>query len=95
MKWSKFIMRKYNPLEPIRAPFDGLPFLACIWDTWTGLAVYARHYDCENRCPGKYEFFYVSQDPEEKGWEIKIEEDPFPITRWMPLPLFVCDEINT
>lgn len=67
-------------------PFDGKPFLAYIWGEWVGMAIYSRHYDATNRCPGKYEFFYVTNNPEDCGWEIKIEESPFPITHWMPLP---------
>lgn len=90
-EWQEFIIKKHSPLEDRKAPYDGKPFLACIWgnDTagaWVGMGIYSCHYDAGERCPGKYEFFYVSQNPEEEGWEIKIEENPFPITHWMHLP---------
>jgi len=88
-EWKLFTKIKYaaNPLSNFAAPFDSKPFLACIWGEWVGQAIYARHYDAtDNRCPGKYEFFYVTQNPEDEGWKIHISEDPFPITHWMPLP---------
>lgn len=86
MEWREFKIRAYNPHKREQEPYDGQPFLACIWGKWVGEAVYARHYESDGRVPGKYEFFYVTKDPEEEGWQIKIEEDPFPITHWMPLP---------
>lgn len=58
---------------------------------WVGLGIYKRHYDAgpENRCPGKYEFFYVTHDPEEGGLRFKkeLEEIDRMITDWMPLPI--------
>lgn len=90
-EWKPFKLRPYSPFTKDEAPFDGQPFLACIWGdaegSWVGEAIYARHYDAaEDRVPMKYEFFYVTQDPEREGWKIRIETDPFPITHWMPLP---------
>lgn len=86
MEWNEFKKVKQNPFEKSEAPYDGNSFLACIWGEWVGQSVYARHYDATDRCPGKYEFFYVTKNPEEYGWQIRIEEDPFPITHWAPLP---------
>jgi hypothetical protein len=85
-EWIKFKKQKYDPLKEYQPPFDGQSFLACIWGEWVGQAIYVRHYDATDRIPGKYEFFYVTQNPEEEGWKIKIETVPFPITHWMPLP---------
>ena len=90
-EWKKFEIKKYSPPETREPPYDSRPFLACIWGNdsaggWVGQAVYSRHYDAGNRCAGKYEFFYVTTDPEHEGWEIRIEEQPFPISHWMPLP---------
>lgn len=91
-EWEKFVIRKYSPFGDFSVPYDGRPFLACIWGgeagAWVAQAVYVRRYDATNRCAGKYEFFYVAQTDgaDEKFWEIKIEERPFPITHWMPLP---------
>lgn len=91
MKWNEFKLIPYSPFHQSEAPYDGKPFLACIWGNdeaggWVGMGIYARHYDAGDRCPGKYEFFYVTQNPEEEGWQIKVEENPFPITHWMRLP---------
>lgn len=86
MEWIKFDSSNHHYMSKCEPPFDGQPFLACIWGDWVGLGIYAHHYDSDNRCPGKYEFFYVSENPEEVGWQIRIGEDPFPITYWMPLP---------
>jgi Protein of unknown function (DUF551) len=90
-EWKKFEILPYDNTKHPDAPYDSRPFLACIWGndpsgSWVGEAIYARHYDATNRCPGKYEFFYITQDPESEGWQIRIEEKPFPITHWMPLP---------
>ena len=85
--WLRFELRSYSPFNKIEAPYDGKPFIACIWGKLVGQAVYARHNDAgEDRISGKYEFFYITQNPEKEGWEVKIEESPFPITHWMPLP---------
>jgi hypothetical protein len=86
MEWIKFEIQEYNPHIIPKAPFDDIPFIACIWGEQVAVAIYARHYDATNRTPGKYEFFYVSSDPELEGSQIRIEEKPFPITHWMPLP---------
>lgn len=67
-------------------PENGERFLACIWGQWVGFAIYARHYDATDRCPGKYEFYYVINDPEEDNWQISKEDPLKPITHWMPLP---------
>ena len=90
-EWNELKLIPYSPFNNFAAPYDGKPFLACIWGNneggrWVGVAIYARHYDADGRCPGKYEFFYVTQNPEEEAWQVKIEEKPFPITHWMPLP---------
>jgi hypothetical protein len=91
-EWIAFERVPYNPLGKFEAPYDGKSFLACIWGNdsagaWVGQAIYARHYDAEKGIgPSKYEFFYVTQDPENEGWKIRIETEPFPITHWMPLP---------
>lgn len=86
-EWKKFEMRPFGALNQNQAPFNGGPFLACIFGRWVGEAIYARHYDGGiYGPPGKYEFFYVTEDPEKEGWKIFIKEDPFPITHWMPLP---------
>ena len=90
-EWKEFELKRFDPITRGDAPYDGKPFLACIWGnedagSWVGQAIYARHYDARNRPPGKYEFFYVTQNPEDEGWGIGIEERPFPITHWMPLP---------
>jgi hypothetical protein len=86
MEWNKFEIREFDPHKRSEPPFDGKPFIACIWEEWVTEAIYAYHYDATNRVPGKYEFFYVRNDPELEGWQIRIEEKPFPITHWMPLP---------
>jgi len=85
MKWE--IFEKVKDIQSNEAPYDSKPFLACIWGEWVGMAIYLRHYDCsETRKPRKYDFFYVIDDPEEGSWQFTIEENPFPITHWMPLP---------
>ncbi len=91
MEWKILDVINHNYQTNSDAPFDGKPFLACIWGndeagSWVGEAVYARHYEAGDRRPSKYEFFYVTQNPERDGWQIRIEEKPFPITHWMPLP---------
>ncbi len=91
MEWIKFDLSNHHFQRECLAPFDGRPFLACIWgdsisSAWIGQAIYARHYDAGDRCPGKYEFFYICQNPEDSGWQVRIEDRPFPITHWMPLP---------
>lgn len=85
-EWIVFEIRQFDPFESPKPPYDGRAFIACIWGQQVGQAIYARHHDGKDRCPGKYEFFYFSQDPEHEGMEIKIEDRPFPITHWMPLP---------
>ena len=87
MTWILFEKEKYNPFIKSVAPFDGKPFIARVWNEWTGLAIYARHYHAskEDR-PGKYEFFYITNNPEEEGFEFRLDADEFPITHWMPLP---------
>lgn len=85
-EWRVFEIKKNSQFEDVQAPYDGAPFLACVWGKWTGEAIFARHYDAQNRCPGKYDFFYITENPEYEGLQIKIEEDPFPITHWQPLP---------
>ena len=67
-------------------PETGERFLACIWGEWIGWAKYARHYDATDRIPGKYEFYYVIDDPEGDAWKIRKEDSTKPITHWMPLP---------
>jgi len=86
-EWIKFEKRKYSPFNEDAAPFDKKPFLACIWGQWVGEAIYARHCDdSSDKIPGKYEFFYVCESVEDVTWQIRLEDDPFPITHWMPLP---------
>lgn len=89
--WNEFKLIASNVSNEFLAPYDGKPFLACIWGNdenggWVGIGIYTRHYDADGRCPGKYEFFYITKNPEEERWKIKVEENPFPITHWMPLP---------
>jgi len=87
MKWIKFEVKAYDPHTIDEPPYDGVPFLACIWGNWVGQAIYARNYDASpGRIPMKYRFFYVTQNPENEGWKIRTEDEPFPITHWMPLP---------
>jgi hypothetical protein len=91
-EWKKFEVIPYGKRLEYIAPYDKRPFLACIWGydscAWVAQAVYVRCYDAQGRTPSKYDFIYVAQfeGNSEKIWEIKLEEDPFPITHWMPLP---------
>jgi hypothetical protein len=86
-EWIQFQKIPYSPFGKFEAPYDGKPFLACVWGEWVGEAIYARHYDSTaDRIPMKYEFFYITQNPEEEGWKVRTENDPFPITHWMPMP---------
>lgn len=86
MEWKTFD-NDHNYQDNRKAPFDSKPFLACIWGEWVGEAIYARHYDTpEGVPPSKYEYIYVTQNPEDEGWKIPLKTDPFPVTHWMPLP---------
>lgn len=88
-EWIPFDKSIFTYTDKRVAPFDSKPFLACIWGEWVGQAIYARHYGAgEDRPPSKYDFFYVTMNPEDEGWKIRIEDDPFPITHWMPLPTY-------
>lgn len=85
--WKTYERIKFNPFKESVAPFDGVPFLARIWNEWTGLAIYARHYHASDQdIPGKYEFFYITNNPEEEGWQVRLDIEECPITHWMPLP---------
>lgn len=92
-EWKPFEIRPYDNLRTPTAPYDGKPFLACIWGneaegSWVAEAIYRRHYDdSDDRWAAKYEFFYVTRDPEVEGWKIRKEAHPFPITHWREMPL--------
>lgn len=80
------IMEWIKVNSPKDLPMDGSKFLVIVWDNWVGFASYARHYDADDRCPGKYDFFYICDDPEKEGFAARVESNDFPITHWMPLP---------
>lgn len=71
-------------------PEDG-NFL-CVIDSaageWVGMGCYSYHYDATNRMAGKYEFFYVTDFPENEGIQFRKEDTDkmAMITHWMPLP---------
>lgn len=67
-------------------PTDGTNFL-CVFNTYqVRFGCFARHYDTKYGCPSKRNFYYLSDDPEEEGYQILAENVCNQVDYWMPLP---------
>lgn len=88
MSWIRFDVEAYRDLSS--APYDGIPFLCKIWGSRpkTGdvmFAIFVRSMDLQSMAEYGMGHFKVWEDPEIGQWTVKLDQNRFPITHWMPI----------